>query len=332
MEECRHILESALAAHDPLLPAEAARLIGDWKRRSLIPDLIENILTSRFYSKVAAIDALARLGAREAIPSLETLVTEPNVPDDFYWTGFKGVRAAASIALLQFGNPAGTGYLHKLASDRSEVFFRWYAPALLRLNAAPELQAELTMEKLCSREHRDACSPEPYSDPGMLCMLCEALGLIDDPAADDDLEFYMNFHSRYVRGQAYRSLYLRHGDEATAQKISDRAATHGTEFDLLVSAEIRRDSAALLGIAGKAESAFDRASAIDALATISSPNACETGLDDEDPQVRKCAVERLARTRPADARSRLGPLLAPEEDPGVRCALAAVILEEQESR
>jgi len=334
MGNFHNILKEALRSNDPLLAAEAARLIGEWNGKSLVPDLIENALSSRFYSKVSAIYALVALLAVEAVPGLEKLLNAPNVPDDFYWTGYKGVRAAAAVALLQFGSDAGVAYLQELAEAGDCVFSRWYAPALLRLKPVPELQPYLTLEKLCSLEERNAFDEVPYTDAGQLCMLCEALGLINDPAAVESLEFYMNFHSRYVRGQAYRSLHLRQADEATARRICANAERHGTDFERLVAAEIRQDSAILLEVARQAPLAFDRASALDALVRISSPHlaeACLVGLEDGDTHVRQCAVEGLARSKHPAARNHLAGLLDKETESRVRCAIAATMLQKEET-
>lgn len=326
---CHDILRDALSGSDPVLASEAARLTGEWNGRALIPVLIENARYSRFYSKVSAIFALARLSAAEAVPCLTDLVSEPNVPDDHYWYGCKSVRAAAAVALLHLGSKAGISYLRDLAEAKDNVFFRWFAPELLRMEAAAQLHGFLTVDNLCSIEKRNSYADTAYTEPGMLCMLCEALGLIPDPLADEHLAFYMDFHSRYVRGQAYRSLYFRHRDERTVQKISEQAERQNTDFDRVVSAEVRQDSAVLLQMAGQAPSGFDRGSALDALGAISSPllqEACRVGVRDKEPYVRRCAVERLGSSGSIEEAQGLAGMLGDEKDPQVRCALAAVLL------
>jgi HEAT repeat protein len=333
MKRARGILQEALQHADPLIAAEAARLIGEWEGRALVPELIENAESSRFYSKVTSIYALARLGAKEAVPHLEKLVEDPNVSNDFYWYGAKGVRAAAAVGLLQLGSDAGVAHLRELAEARENVFFRWFAPSLLRLKAPPELQAYLTLENLCSADRQRRYDDTAYSEPGMLCMLCEALALLPDPAADARLEFYLDHYSRFVRGQAYRSLYLRHPDAATAEKIGRHALKHGTDFDGLVAAEINRDSAILAELARKAPAAFDRGSAVDALGAISSPalvEAARAGLEDADAYVRQCAVEALGRNQGAVAQKYFAGLREREKEIRVQCALAATRLQEEE--
>jgi len=333
MKNASDILKNGLTHIDPLVNAEAARLIGDFNVRALIPELIEHARFHRFYSKVTAFYSLARMSVTEAIPHLKNLVDDPHVSNDWYWTGYKGVRAAAAVSLLQLGSDAGVPYLLESAKAGQSVFFRWFAPALLRLQKPPpELAGFLTLENLCSAEKQKKSSATEYSEPGMLCMLCEALGLIDDPAAAARLEFYLGHYSRFVRGQAYRSLYLRQPDKVTAQKIGETAKKYRTDFDRLVAAEVEKDSATLSDIARRAPAAFDRGSAVDALAAISSPSLTEAGklaLEDADLYVRQCAVEALARQYGAAAQKYFASLNDNEKEIRVLCALAATQLGEK---
>jgi len=88
----------------------------------------------------------------------------------------------------------------------------------------------------------------------------------------------------------------------------------------------------LLQIVKESLSSFDRGSALDALGNIASPKlveACAIGLEDADPYVRQCAVEHFARS--GDARDRLAQMIELENVPRVRCALAAALLESEES-
>lgn len=329
MKNASDTLKSGLKDIDPLVNAEAARLIGDWNVRELIPDLIEYARFNRFYSKVTSFYALARMSATEAIPHLKNLVDDPNVSNDWYWTGYKGVRTAAAVSLLQLGHDAGVPYLVEMAKAGQSVFFRSFAPALLRLKIPPELAGYLTLEKLCAADKYKRYVGSEYSEPGMLCMMCEALGLINDPAAEERLDFYLSHYSRFVRGQTYRSLYLRRPDKTTAQRISENAKKHGTDFDRLVAAEIQKDSATLTDIARHAPAAFDRGSAIDALAAISSPALTEAGkiaLEDAELYVRQCAVEALARNHDAAAQKFFESMADAEKEPRVLCALAATQL------
>ena len=67
------ILSQVLHGRDPVLAAEAARLIGDWDLQALVPDLVQNLRTSRFYSKVSSIYSLDKL-ARAHLPNAQTAI------------------------------------------------------------------------------------------------------------------------------------------------------------------------------------------------------------------------------------------------------------------
>jgi len=316
-----HILSQVLHGRDPVLAAEAARLIGDWDLQALVPDLVKNLRTSRFYSKVSSMYSLDKLAPSESL-FLEVF-DNPNVPDDFYWVGFKSVKTAAAISLMKGGNPAGEGWLSGLAAVSDPVVLRWFAPALLRLPDTPA--GLLTLDVLCSKDLRDAAADTQYTEPGQLCLLCEALGIINDPRASEHLEHYAKIHSRFVRGQAYRSLHMRNPKAETTQKICDWASRQGTDYDLLVAAAIAGDWPKLKRIVKEAPLGFDRASAIDALpASEEFLQVVIEALEDNDPYVRQCAVEQLGHFDDAAAWGALEGLAQRETELRVRCALAAV--------
>ncbi len=317
------ILSRVLHDRDPVLAAEAARLIGDWDLRAFVPDLVQNLRTSRFNSKVASLYSLEKLAPSK--PLLLEIFENPNVPDDFYWIGFKSVKTAAAISLMKSGNPEGQGWLSMLAETSDPVLLRWFAPALLRLPDSSPVSGLLTLDSLCSKVPRDAASEPKYTDPGQLCFLCEALGLIKDPRASEHLEHYANFHSRFVRGQAYRSLYQRNPSTDTAQTIWDWANRHNTDYDILVASALSGDWIRLKQIAEEATLGFDRASAINALpASEESLEVFIESLQDNEPHVRQCAVERLGGFDHAAAWDALGLLARQETQPRVLCALASV--------
>jgi HEAT repeat protein len=324
------LLPAALHGNDPYLSADAGRLIGTWHLDAAIPDLLHHLRTSPLYSKVAAIESLAKLSPPETRDCLVAVFQNPVVPDDFYWVQHKGVRAAAAIALLGLGDTTGVDWLKDRLTHQDPSVFRWYAPALLRVShpLPPALAPLLTREALCNPAHRDAMDPPTYSDPGNVCMLCEALALVEDPAADEDLRFYMNFFSRFVRGQAYRSLHQRHPTPATLHEIRTAAHRHGTPFELAVCATLESDIPTLTQFSRNAEIAFDRATAVDGLATLpASPEsdaALLAALADPDAYVRQCAVEALG-TRPPDLFQKpLERLQNQEREPRVLCACEAV--------
>ncbi len=321
------ILTRALHGRDPLLAAEASRLIGDWNLHAFVPDLAKNLRTSRFNSKVASMYALDKLAPSEAL--LLEIYENPNVPDDFYWMGFKSVKTAAAIGLMKIGNNEGEGWLSELAKASDPVILRWFAPALLRLPDSCPASGLLTLDDLCSKAHRDAAADPKYTDPGQLCLLCEALGIIKDPQASEHLEHYTKFHSRFVRGQAYRSLNQQ--NPGTTSMICEIANREGTDFDLLVAAAIAGNGIELKRIAKEAPLGFDRASAIDALPTTGdSRNTLLEGLRDKDPYVRQCAVEKMARLEEGDWDA-MKDLSQQETQLRVMCALTAVFCSRKEA-
>ena len=318
-----HILPRTLHGRDPLLAAEAARLIGERGLKVFVPDLIKNLRTSRFYCKVASLYALDRLAPSE--PLLLEIFENPNVPDDFYWIGFKSVKTAAAISLMKIGNSEGEGWLRRLAETSDPVLLRWFAPAMLRLPASSPVAELLALDILISPDLRDAGTDTQYTDPGQVCLLCEALGLIQNSKATEHLEHFANFHSRFVRGQAYRSLNQQKPDATTAAKIAELARHHGTDYDRLVFAAIDGDVTTLKKIAATAPMGFDRASAIEALPwSEQDVHVFIQSLDDPDPYVRQCAVERLGDLDFPAATEALDLLAERETMPRVLCALASV--------
>lgn len=320
------LLSAALEGTDAFAAAEAARLVGEWRLRDLIPSLEHHLRTSRSYSKVTAMYAWDALDSAGSADCLAELFERPNVPDDFYWVGYRGTRAAAAAVLLRMGNAVGLPWLRERAELRDEVITRTFAPYLLRLPASAGARDFLTLDLLCDRAARDAYDPTPYSEPGALCMLCEALGVIDDDGADDHLEFYSRFHSRFVRAQVYRSRVLRDPGPETIRKIRQTTQQNGTPFERITSAVLSKDTTILARMATEARTPFDRASAIDGLREIGQPGSWESasiGLADRDPQVRQRAVEAVAHLSPDDSAKALLELRIGEKNPLVLRSLEA---------
>jgi len=320
-------LLSALHGSDPILSAEAARLIGDWNLAQHSGVLLDHLRTSRSYGKVTSLYALEKLAPEGLDDCLLGLLENPNVPDDFYWYCHRGLRAAAAIALLRRGNSTGLPWLRKLAEEKDDVALRWFAPSLLRLPRPSPLADLLTLEHLCNRQKRETLESISYSDSAMLCLLCEALALVDDPGADEHLEYYLNFYSRFVRGQACRSLFQRHPDAATLAKIREATGRYGTDFDRVVAASLAGASGELKDLARNARASFDRACAVDGLAGIpgsDSGDALTHAFRDPDAYVRQCAVEGAGRLGLENFRILLDALPERETDPRVLCALEAV--------
>lgn len=324
------ILTQTLHGKDPLLAAEAARLIGDWGLQAMVPDLVRNLETSRFNAKVSSLYALEKLAPSESL--FCEIFEAPNVPDDFYWMGFKSVKTAAAIALIKSGNPVGVEWLTRLADASDAVLLRWFAPAMLRLPRSSPVSGLLTLDLLCSKSLRDAASDPKYTDAGQLCLLCEALGLIEDPGALEHLEHYAKFHSRFVRGQAYRAINKRSPHPTTTKKIGSWASQGGTDHDLVVAAAIAGNGTELRRLAKDAPIGFDRATAMDAMPpTEEFLQDLLRGLKDKDPCARLFAVERLGLSDLPAAWDALENCSHQETRLHVQCALAAVLAAKKEA-
>ena len=241
------ILVEALADGDRFVQAEAARLLGELRRPAAAEPLVAFVSRYGFHTKLVGFHALAQLGDAGVCPAIRPLVDDPRCFDDWYWYGCKGVRTAAAVALLALGDEAGAGYLRQLADADEDVFFAWFAPAILRLPDAPpaaaELKARLTVEAICrpgSRKLR-AC------EPGAMTMAAETLGLLGGPAACAKLRELMSFRSRYTRGQAAASLLEAAPTPEHLAAVAELAASDPTDF-------VRIKAHAALARAGRRES------------------------------------------------------------------------------
>lgn len=327
-------LKDALHAVDQLRASDAARLIGEWGVRQLEDELVQYVESSRSYSKVTGIYALGSLRPEGWETVLGHVFSTPNVPDDFYWNGFKGVRTAAAVSLLEAGNHQGVEWLQSLAEANDPLITRWFAPALLRIEAARNLPQGLEVERLCPVEKMKAFDSPPFSEPGMLCMLCEALGLINNPAAGECLLFYTVFHSRFVRAQAYLALWRRNPEAGLLRRIECAASRGGTLFDLLVVGGIRQDIRLVKSMLESLDASFERVYAINLLARSDPRGAYPVllkALKDADPWVRQAAVEGLGRIAPAEASSDLVDHYRAESHPQVRTAAAAILCRDVQS-
>ncbi len=265
-------LHAALKHADPIVAPTAARLLAEIEDRESIPALIDFVLHSRSYAKTAGLNALRSLDAQDAIPAFEQLCADPYVPDDFYWYGHKGVRASAAVHLLSWGNTAGERFLQELLDNKDRVILRDFTATILQIKnqAAEGIQKQLSFEALWDEAQTVSLQDTAYTDASQLCSLCEAMAFVDDERADQCLRYYMDYYSRYVRGEAYKSLYRRHGDAVVAE-ITDSVNRHNTDFDRVVLGLISKDGDALKQIAESAQQAFDRTAALHALAEIEAP-------------------------------------------------------------
>jgi len=317
------VLLDGLRTDERLVQAEAARLLGELRSPRAVGPLVDYVRHARWHAKTAGFHALAQIGDRSVCDAIRHLVDNPNCSDDWYWYGCRSVRAAAAIALLALGDQTGAGYLHELADRDDNVFYAWFAPAILRLPddppAAVRLKARLTVGRVCGED----AAPVRRTEPGALTMAAEALGLLGGAEACERLMELLSFRSRYVRGQAAVSLLSCSTADEHLTAVAELAESDPTDF-----ARIR--AAQALCAAGRMEYAeqvrsavercadpFDRAVALQVLGSLGRAEDRDLVLgmlSHPDGYVRQCAVEALERIGDAPETA----LAACRKDPDVR--------------
>ena len=296
------ILCEGLEDSDPVGQADAARLLGELGKREAVGPLIEYVRTSRYQYKTAGFEALGRINDPSAIPEIEPLVDHPNTQDDWYWYCHKSVRAAAAVTLLRLGSAGGFDYLKGLAEKGDDVFFAWFAPAILELpsrtNEVKELQAFLTAEALCHES-----GGTRLSNPASLLMVVQALGCLGEKGAAKLGEF-LTWRSRYVRGQAACSLLPADPRRENHERIEALFRSAPTDFEKI-------KYALALGLAGNETGIpwlwkaardlpdpFERATALESLGLMELRDAIPVlieALGHPHFYVRQCAIEALDR-------------------------------------
>ncbi len=298
------LLAASLRDADRVIAADAARLLGGLGRVEAAGPLVRYVTECRYHAKVAGFEALARLGQTSVCEAIRPLVDAPNVYDDWYWYGRKVVRAAAATALLALGDDSGAAYLNELADKGDDALGAFMAPAVLQLpdttDAATALKARLTVEALIGVRERSV----RLSDPGRLVRVVEALGLIGTEEAAGAIARWLDFRSRYVRGQAALSLLAASATDehiAAVEALRDDDATDFVRLratQALAGAGATDDVAALVDLAAGAADAIDRGAALEALGLLGCEDVADAvaaALGDDVPYVRLCAIEALDR-------------------------------------
>ena len=326
-------LTMGLLHEDCLVQADAARLLGELRRAETVAPLVRYVRECRNYAKVAGFEALARLGDGSACREIRALVDWPNCPDDWYWYCCRSVRAAAAVALLSLGDDYGAGYLGELADKKDDVFFAWFAPAILRLPDAPPaaaaLKARLTAEALME----SGPGSTRHTNPGTEAMVAEALGVIGSNEAKAALRQLATHQSRYVRAQAAMGLAAGAASEGDLALVGQLAAGDATDFVkvkaslALVKAGKTEHLDFIAAAAKSLKDPLDPATAIESIgrampalhATQYAPIILKR-LAHEDSYVRQTAVEALGRLGGASA---VGAVKKCLKDPSPRVRLSA---------
>ncbi len=325
-------ISAALRHKDPVVQADAARMLGELRRAGAVPDLCAYVSESRHCYKTAGMEALARIGDDAAVTTLQALVDAPNVQDDWYWFMHKSVRAAAAIALLRLNNEYGLYYLEDLEQNAKSLFYGWFAPALLRVPShsphVRSLQDRLTPERVVVKSEAPGADLRA-TDPSFVIAVVEALGEMNGPPAAEHLRRFLTWRSRYVRAQAALGLCRISTGEEDIARLSEMLRTAATDFErirltrILVEHDPGTDVDPLVHLARHATETFDRAAAVEAMGELgfeSFAPATAQALEDEDPWVRQCAVEALEYIGGEAARERIRRALA---DTHIRVRLQA---------
>ena len=295
IDQSRQCLHAALQHKDPLIAATSARLIGDIQDQASASALVNYCLQSRAYSKTVAMDSLMRLRAESAIDMFQSLLIDPLVPDDHYWTGYKSVRVSAAVHLLMWGRDDGHTLLQEFIANNDNVVKRFYLPSILRIEhaVAKPIQEQLQFDAVFNTAAQRALLDTGYSDATQVAYLCEALGLLSDERADQELQSYLHFHSRFVRVAAARSLILRQGD-AVLPILRIALQQPGSDFERIYLASLVHDTDVLLHYARQAALPFDRICAVGYLQDCDvATNDVQALLEQSEMAVQSAVLELL---------------------------------------
>lgn len=297
-------LTQGLQHADPVVQADAARLLGELGRTEAVPALITYVRTCRYQFKTAGFEALGRLGSPAAAPEIADLVDNPNTQDDWYWFSHKSVRAAAALTLLRLGHSteAAQEYLTGLAEKKDDVFYAWFAPAILEL--PPTLPASRDLQALLSVEALMNSAGLRLTNPNMVVMVLQALGVLATAESTEKLAEFLTWRSRYVRGQAAISLAASAEGRTHLPKVRAQLDTAPTDFERVKFAVALATGGDESGIPQLLEAArslpdpFDQATALEGLGQLRHPGTLELAhraLEHPHAYVRQCAIEALDR-------------------------------------
>ena len=303
------VLIAGLEADDPVVQADAARLLGELRSREAVGPLMNYVCTDRHYAKTAGLEALARIGDPGVCPRIRQLINDPHVPNDTPWYGYQSVREAAALTLLSLGDESGASSLQEIiaakAKDRSPedaaqwALYTWFAPAVLELpdslESARKLKQEMTFERLFPAEKKD---------PGQIVVIARSLGMLKTEQSLGKLVELLKFHSRYVRASAAVNLLKASPTPENMAAVAELAEKDPTEFvrvkaslALALAGDDKR-LATIVKAAESAEDSLDRAAGVEALGLLHQRAYVALlmrQLRQADPFVRLSAIEALDR-------------------------------------
>ena len=303
------VLIAGLESDDPIVQADAARLLGELRLREAVGPLLNYVCTDPHYSKTAGLEALARIGDPSVCPRIRQLITDPHVPDDTPWYGCQSVKIAAALTLLSLGDESGAATVQQIveakAKDRSPedaaqwALYTWFAPAVLELpdglEPARKLKQEMTFERLFPAEKKD---------PGQIVVIARSLGMLNTEKSLGKLVELLKFHSRYVRASAAVSLLKASPTPEHIAAVTELAEKDPFEFvrikaslALALAGDDKRVPA-LVKAAESAENSLDRAAAVEALGLLHQRAYVAVlmrQLWQADPFVRLSAIQALDR-------------------------------------
>lgn len=327
-----HILMEGLQSADPLIQAESARLLGDLGSPDALPDLLQYVQTSGYYSKTAGLYAIQCIGNADTASAIAPLVENPGVYDDFYWHYAFAVRSSAALAVLALNPNLNVPFfkqeLEKESHPQLNMFCIYYASALTSLSGQDVTSTQL------KKRTSSLCFSRQFLRPAHLTLIADALGKTGTESAYRELQWMLSLPSRYTRGAAAANLPLCMPSAEARSQLQQFFKAEETTF-----AKVK--SAGALARLGDADAdrylrrviiierdALTKATAIkEASVRPKSMSLKELSpqLKDPSPWVRAAALEALERT--IDPESRTAAAVSLEDaDAGVRMQAAKTLL------
>ena len=325
------LLLAGLTVPDPVISADAARLLGELARPETMDALLAYVENSPFYSKTAGFCALMQLGRAEACERILPLIENPRVYDDFYWYGRTTIRFCAALSVLALAPEKEPGCLDEACRAGPwtvDLFCLLFSPLILKLDAGQEKNALLRQKTL------GVLYAEKTSQPDALCMACRALGQLGGAEAAARLQWLQRHPSRFVRGAAAYHLLKSDCGKAHLEFGAGLLEQEPTEYARLMLAagllSLGRQEAAgmLLKSIETEKDFFLRATAVE----LAGREGCVEArplllarLTDAHPYVRQCAIEALETLQAPEGVARMVGFLE-DSDPRVRMQAAKYVI------